>query len=178
MYQKLLIPLPACKCSSSSPLQSQMSFCQYLAQVTADGVCSARSWGLRWGHSQLHGSSDCWFHAFISALQLSCSSRDLLAVLQVGRGRSRPLARHSVGLTPLSVQSWARVWSWWHSSLHMLVLSACYFYIGNSLVVLNYHMYEMFPIWTHGGVSASLDGSISMSALPSHYFRLTSNWIW
>ena len=38
MYQKLLIPIPACKCSSSSPLQSQMSFCQYLAQVTADGV--------------------------------------------------------------------------------------------------------------------------------------------
>ena len=60
----------------SSPLQSQMSFCQYLAQVTADGVGSARSRGLHWGASshscrwdivctapQLHVSS-VWFHAF------------------------------------------------------------------------------------------------------------------
>lgn len=37
--------------SSSSPLQSQMSFCQCLAQDTADGVGSARSWGLHWGAS-------------------------------------------------------------------------------------------------------------------------------
>ncbi|XP_072771004.1 uncharacterized protein [Nerophis lumbriciformis] len=51
-----------------------MTFCQYLAQDTAVGVGSARSWGLHWGASP-HSSS---------ALHLPCSTRSLLRVFQVG----------------------------------------------------------------------------------------------
>ena len=120
--------------SSSSPLQSQMTFCQCLAQDTADGVGSARSWGLHWGASshssrwamvciapQPHVSSVWWFQVFNSALHLPCPTRSLLRDFQVGHGRSCPLASCSVGVIPLSIHSWARVLSWCHSSLQMLV---------------------------------------------------------
>ena len=72
---------------------------------------------------QLPVSSVWWFHAFISALHLPCYTRGLLRVFQVSHGKSCPLARHSVGVIPLSIQSWARMLSWFHLSFQMLVLA-------------------------------------------------------
>ena len=87
-YAALIMVLLNTASSSLSPLRSRMSFCQYLAQVTADGVGSARSSGLNWrgsSHSsrwdivcdapQLHVSSGWLLHSFIGDLLLPSSTR-------------------------------------------------------------------------------------------------------
>lgn len=107
--------------------QSYSSFFFESFGISDAGVGPARSWGLPWGGVTFQLLGHCLYcplcGSYMSSTVLYTSPAPPAVWWGSSRPRERPcpLARHSDGVIPLSIHSWAWVLCWSHSHLQNLV---------------------------------------------------------